>query len=244
MSYVSEPNQSPMRPKPVITSSAQSRIPYRSQISRTPAPVALGRREAAAGVLDRLHDHHRDRVGALGGDRVLEVVEQERVNSASRLVRRAGGSGSCCGRARPSGTSGSNGARSAGDAVDRERAHRRPVVGDVARDRLPAPLAAGGVVLPRELPGRLDRLRAAGDEEDAVQVAGRELGHLGGELDRARVRVRPVRVEGQLAHLLVRGLADLVAVRVADVARRTGRRARRGSACRSCPRGSSRRRAR
>jgi hypothetical protein len=29
--------------------------------------------------------------------------------------------------------------------------------------------------------------------------------------------VRPVRVEGQLAHLLVRGLTDLVAVRVADV---------------------------
>jgi hypothetical protein len=37
------------------------------------------------------------------------------------------------------------------------------------------------------------------------------------ELDRARVRVRPVRVERQLAHLLERGPADLVAVRVADV---------------------------
>jgi hypothetical protein len=33
------------------------------------------------------------------------------------------------------------------------------------------------------------------------------------------VRVRPVRVEGQLAHLRRRGLADLFAVRVADVDR-------------------------
>src|SRR3954452_16974849 len=36
MSYLAEPNQSPRRPKPQMTSSAQSRIPYRSQISRTP----------------------------------------------------------------------------------------------------------------------------------------------------------------------------------------------------------------
>jgi hypothetical protein len=37
MSYLIEPNHSPRRPKPVITSSAQSRIPYLSQIARTPA---------------------------------------------------------------------------------------------------------------------------------------------------------------------------------------------------------------
>ena len=36
MSYFVEPNHSPRRPKPVITSSAQSRIPYSSQIARTP----------------------------------------------------------------------------------------------------------------------------------------------------------------------------------------------------------------
>ena len=35
-----------------------------------------------------------------------------------------------------------------GDAVDRERAHRRPVVGVSARDHLPATLAACGCVLP------------------------------------------------------------------------------------------------
>src|SRR3954470_18684009 len=75
------------------------------------------------------------------------------------------------------------------------------------------------VVLARELPGGLDSLRAAGDEEDAVQVAGCELRELVRELDRTRMRVRPVRVEGQLAHLLERGLAHLVPVRVADLDR-------------------------
>ena len=109
------------------------------------------------------------------------------------------------------------------DPVDRERAHGRPVVGDLAGDRLPAALAAGTVELPRELPGRLDRLGAAGDEEDAVQVAGRERGDLGRELDRARVRVGPVRVERELAHLGRRRLADLLAVRVADLDREQAR---------------------
>src|SRR5438067_1121943 len=129
-----------------------------------------------------------------------------------------------------------------GDAVDREGAEGRPVVGDLARDRLVAALgrsrdalvvarlalcaaerrrdalgAARLVVLARELPRRLDRLRPAGDEEDAVEVAGRERGDLLRELDRAGMRVRPVRVERQLAHLLERGLADLLAVAVADV---------------------------
>ena len=127
-----------------------------------------------------------------------------------------------------------------GDAVDRQGAHRRPVVGDPARDRLPAALArdplldalarrhalrhlrphvvaARRVVLARELPGRLDRLGAARHEEDAVQVAGRDGCDLGRELDRARVRIAPVRVEGKLAQLRGGGLADLVAEAVADV---------------------------
>ncbi len=82
------------------------------------------------------------------------------------------------------------------------------------RERLPAPSL---VVLPRELPRRLDRLGAAGAEEDAVQIPGRERRDLRRQLDRARMGVRPVRVERQLAHLLERRLADLVAERVADV---------------------------
>src|SRR3954449_10390852 len=35
MSYLAEPNQSPSRPKPLMTSSQHSRIPYLSQIART-----------------------------------------------------------------------------------------------------------------------------------------------------------------------------------------------------------------
>jgi hypothetical protein len=98
------------------------------------------------------------------------------------------------------------------DAVDRQRAHRRAVVRGPATDHLPAALAAELVVLPRELPGRLDRLGAPRDEEDAVQIARREARDLVRELDRARMGVRPVGVERQLLHLLVRRPADLVAV--------------------------------
>ena len=134
-----------------------------------------------------------------------------------------------------------------GNAVDGEGAQRRPVVGEVARNRLVAAgsarrgddrvvvglrlvrraaqalLAPRRVVLARELPGRLHRLGPTGDEEDAVQVARRERGDLTGQLDRPRVRVRPVRVERQLAHLLERRLADLLAERIADVDREQAR---------------------
>src|SRR5438046_6125841 len=51
-------------------------------------------------------------------------------------------------------------------------------------DRLPAALALRLVELARELPGRLDRLRPARDEEDAVQVARGERSHFRGQLDR------------------------------------------------------------
>ena len=79
--------------------------------------------------------------------------------------------------------------------------------------------AAGLVVLACELPGRLHRFRSTGDEEDAVQVAGRERSDLLGQLDRPRMGVRPVRVERQLAHLLERRLAHLLAERVPEIDR-------------------------
>jgi hypothetical protein len=50
-----------------------------------------------------------------------------------------------------------------------------------------------------------------------VQVARRQLGQLGRELDRARVGERPVDGEGQLAHLRRGRLAHLRAEAVADV---------------------------
>ena len=47
-------------------------------------------------------------------------------------------------------------------------------------------LAARSVVLARQLPHRLDRLRPAGDEEQPVQVPRRQRGDLGGELERVQ----------------------------------------------------------
>src|SRR6185503_9193379 len=98
-------------------------------------------------------------------------------------------------------------------------------LGRRAGERAQPLLPAREVVLARELPRRLDRLRAAGDEERAIQVAGGERRDLGRELDRARLGVCPVRVERQLAHLLERRLPDLLAEAVADVHREeTGER--------------------
>ena len=74
-----------------------------------------------------------------------------------------------------------------------------------------------GVVLARQLPRRLDGLGAARDEEDPVEVAWRDGRDLRRELDGPRVRVRPVDVERQLAHLRRGRLADLLAEAVADV---------------------------
>ena len=92
------------------------------------------------------------------------------------------------------------------------------VVRELARDHLAAHrLSAVGVVLPGELPGGLDGLATAGHEEEAIDVRGSEPGELLGERDRGRMRVRPVRVERQLAHLLGGDLSELLSVRVADL---------------------------
>ena len=89
-----------------------------------------------------------------------------------------------------------------GQAGRRERPHRGAVVGDLAGDDLRALAAAvGAVPVARDLDRGLDRLRAAVGEEDAVEVARGELGDPLGELDRARMRVAPVRVEVELADL-------------------------------------------
>ena len=132
--------------------------------------VAGGRRERAAGVLDGLHDHQRDRLRAGLDDRRLEVVEQER----GELLLGLGGRAVVAVRVADVDHVGDErleGGAQRGDAVDRERAQRGAVVGEAAGDGLPAALAAGGVVGAGELPGGLDGLGAAGDEEDAVQVA-------------------------------------------------------------------------
>src|SRR4051794_41265486 len=79
----------------------------------------------------------------------------------------------------------------------------------------PHRLAAVRVVLAGELPGRLDGLGAAGDEEGARDPGRRDLREPVGELDRRRVRVGPVRVVRQRAHLFEGDLPELLAVAVA-----------------------------
>ena len=84
------------------------------------------------------------------------------------------------------------------------------MVRDVAADHLVAVRLADRLeVLARELPRRLDRFAAAGGEEHALEVAGREIGEAFGELDRAGVRVAPHREVRELAGLLGGGVGEL-----------------------------------
>ena len=101
-------------------------------------PVARRRREAAARVLHRLHVDETDRVRAHGEDRLLELVEEEARELGFGLLRRAVvavrvGDVPNLGEKRLERRAERR------DAVDRERAQRRPVVRDVASDRLVAP---------------------------------------------------------------------------------------------------------
>ena len=174
--------------------------------------VALGRHEAAAGVLHRLQEDRRDRLGPLEldplGDRVGEVLGavagREAVEVRVRDVAAAG-------RERLERRA------QARDARGGDRAQRRAVVGRLAGDDLRLVRVAGElVVLAHELDRALDRLRAAAREEDAVEVPGRERGDLRRQLDRRRVRVGPVGEEPELLGLVGAGLRDVGAA-VADV---------------------------
>src|SRR3954451_3500390 len=174
--------------------------------------VALGRSEAAAGILDRLHDHGRDRVGALELDAVRDglrevlgaVAGRQAVEVRVRHVAAAGGERL-------------ERLAQRGDAGGAQRAHRRAVVGDLARDDLVLVRLAGElVVLAGEAYGGVGRLAAARGEEDAVEVAGGHRREARGELDRGRVRVGPRGEEAELLGLVGARLGDLGAA-VADV---------------------------
>ena len=70
--------------------------------------VALGRREAAAGVLHRLEDHAATVSGPSNS-----IRSRDRLGQVLGAVARAAGRGSCSATWQPPGVSGSNGARSA-----------------------------------------------------------------------------------------------------------------------------------
>jgi hypothetical protein len=174
--------------------------------------VALGRREAAPGVLNRLHDHGGDRVRALELDAVRDrfgqvlsaVAGRQAVEVRVRDVAAAGGERL-------------ERLAQRRDAGRRERAHRGAVVRGLACDDLRlVRVARELVVLADELEGGLDRLAAARREEHAVEVARGEPCDARGELDRGRMRVGPRREEAELAGLVGTGLGHLGAT-VADV---------------------------
>ena len=181
-----------------------------------PLEVAGRGREASAGVLHRLEEDRGDRLGALEQDHLLDAVR----GPDAEL-----GSVACPDEAHLLGAVvvGVRHAEAAGgdrlehllhrrDAGDRERALRGAVVGDGARDDLVLGRAALQLpVVLGELERGLDRLAAAGGEEDAVEVAGRVVGEPVGELDGGGMRVRPDREERELLGLLRGGLGEALA---------------------------------
>ncbi len=71
--YFVQPNHSPVRPKPVITSSSISEMAYLSSTRADRIEIALRRQDHAARALNRLGDHRRDRGGILAQDQRFEI---------------------------------------------------------------------------------------------------------------------------------------------------------------------------
>ncbi len=174
--------------------------------------VSLGRYEAPTGVLHWLQDDRRDRA------RVLELdATRDRLGQVCRVVALGQPIGVGVGHVAAAGGQRLEGRAQIGDAGRGQTAHGRPVVGGLARDDLVlGPVAAELVVLAGQLQRGLDGFTAAAGEEDAVEVAGRELCDLGGQLNRARMRVAPVGEEAELLRLIGTSLRHIGAA-VTDV---------------------------
>ena len=176
-----------------------------------PLEVPGRRREAAAGVLHRLEVHGGDRLGAFPLDGPVDLVGRPPAEGL-QVVGDEIGRPVEVGVRHPDAARGHRLERGLdrGQAGDRQCAHGRAVVGDLAADHLvPAWLADGLEVLLGQLPGRLHRLRAAGGEEHPVQVAGGQVGQPGRQLDGPRVGVGPQREVSQLRRLRRARLGEL-----------------------------------
>src|SRR4051794_23714005 len=111
--------------------------------------VALGRREAAAGVLGRLEEHGRDGVGALEADALVDRLRQGLGAEPGREPVLVGVRDVAAARGERL-----EGLAQRGDAGDGERAQRGPVVGGLAGDDLRLVRLAVELV---ELADELDR---------------------------------------------------------------------------------------
>ena len=155
-------------------------------------PVALGRRDHAAGADHRLCDERGD-LGAARLEQGLQRTEVHDRDGDHVLDQRP--------VARPV----------AWDPGQRGPERRHAVVAVLARHDDPALRVAQHVpVAARELGGRLHGLRAAAREEHGRVRHGRQRGDARGELDGGFRRVRPERrVRGQAPQLVPDGVGDL-----------------------------------
>ena len=168
--------RAPVRPKPLITSSATVRMPWRRQISRDARQYSGGDVSApAVEPPDRLDDEGRDRLGPRAPDRVLE-----RVRAGERAARpRRGTSRSAAGsrRAPSAGRAARAPCPCAASRGRRRRAPRASCRDRRARGRSPSSAQAHRA---RRSAGarcgaRVDRLRAAAREQAAREAGGSQL---------------------------------------------------------------------
>ena len=113
---------------------------------------------------------------------------------------------------------GRNGSRNAGNARQRQGAQGRAVVGPPAGHHLVAPLlAVGQVIAAGELQGRLHCLGSRVHKEHPIEVApARQRRSSMPPCTAEGVRHSPIRVEGELVHLLGRSRGE-VAAAVAEI---------------------------
>ena len=217
-------NACPVRPQPVITSSNTSRIPCWSQISRRRFEVPLRRHQHAGGPGDRLDEARRDVLGAVHRDDAREILGQ--LGAVLALARHE----EILLDVRVAHVRDAREPRAVLAAVVREARQRHAaevdaVVGAIPRHEHVAPaLAARLVVGERDLHRALDRLGTGVAEEDAVEVAGRQLRNARRELELLRVGAQERRGEVELEELPADRLRDLLAAVAGRAAEQSGRR--------------------
>ncbi len=207
----SQANQRPVRPKPVMTSSAIMRTSSSSQTART------ARSQPSGGMMKPPDDTMGSRITA---DTVSGPSRS--IASRSPAARRATSSSSVpvsaiaervgrrdLGEARHEQRR--VGLGHVGQPAHREGSHRRAVVGALEGDDLVlVPLSPGQPVVAGDLHRPLVGLGAAHREHGVGEVAGGQGGELLGQLGRGAVRELPRgRVVGQAHGLLGDGLGDL-----------------------------------
>ena len=173
--------------------------------------IALGRHEAAGRAGDRLDEARGDVLGAVQVDEAHEILGEldavrafaprEEVLLEVRVPH-----------VRDPGQPGTELAAVVDEARQRDAAEVDAVVRALARDEhVASALTARLVVGERDLHRGVDRLRAGVREEDPVEVARRQLGDAGRELELLRMAAEKRRHEVELGQLPADGLRDLLA---------------------------------